>query len=357
MYRIKKMDASSVVFTLGGGLRIWGTVMAVLGGMLALLGGAAAGGEASGAPGVAGAGLAFFFAGLIMLQARRAHPVSLVFDNMARHFVVKARRGTETHIGYAEIDGIFERYLRERGHMVYMRTKNGSVFDLWSSGWTGSKKGVDLARRLNELVKFQDSTEIAAPAGLPGWVTRIDSGDVRYYCWKDRGAATRLFFALGLFTGLVLTAAGFSSAGGLSGTAAYAAIILPGLAAIGAAVLSIRMTAGVNVLAVEPATLRLGRARRAIPSGFREKKSMDRARLVSVRYSFDTAQGLNEFIMFLDRESHELLDTLRAGNAAVSRIGGAFRTYFHIFKLHITGRPAAELLAFARVLERDCHAR
>ncbi len=282
MYRIKNMDASSVIFTLGRGPKLWGAGMAVLGGIFAVLGLAAAvGGGASGAAGIAGMGLAFFFAGCIVNQARKEYPASFVFDNAAQHFIMKARMGSESRIGYSEIESLCERYLRRRGHVVFMRTKEGAVFDLWASGWTASKKGLELARRLNETIPFGDSAERSPEPVLPRWVSAAVRGDTRWYAWKDRGAVMRLLLALGLFTGLVLATAGFSRSDANAGWIWYAAAGAIAAAAAAVLLLSLQMLLRVTVLAVSPERVRRGRARTldAALMSFRESKSMDRARV------------------------------------------------------------------------------
>lgn len=356
MYRIRKMDDASIELALGSGLRVWGAAMAVLGIPLALLGIAAFAGTGSAASlGLGGFGAVFSCAGFVMLQARRAHPRRLVFDNAAQHFIMRGRGKSEARIGYGEILGIRERYVRERGHIVFLHTRGGAIFDLWSTGWTTSKKGEALARRLNETVKFKGSSEVDDRRELPGWITTRESGGTRYYAWKDRGAVSRLLLGLGIFCGLVITSAGFMSGEALSATAAYMVLALAGAAAAGAAALAVPMLTRVNVLAAGPSGVRYGRSRSIDTAirGFKVKKSMERGNLVGVRYSFDTAQGLGEFIVFLDREAYDLLEDLRDGRVQFSKIGKTLGAYFRIFRVHIPGRDASDLLNFARYLGKQ----
>lgn len=317
---------------------------------LALL---APGGLASPAPGFLGFGLVFVAGGLILRQASARFPKEISFDNRAGIMVMRGPGSSSVSLPYADLQGFAVRRYAQGGSILYLRGRNGVVYDLIRFGWRHSKKPAETLERLSTFVTL-GAVSGTVNFSLPAWMRRDEAEGETWFMWKDPVAFTQLLGLLCMTTGFGLAVFQFAEVqilrlGGLAFFAGGGLLLVAYQAAQ-------RLLFRTMVLAVGPAELRWGISRAGAGQRrgeFLVKQSLRRAEFRSADYSLDTLSGGYAFVPLLDAEAMNFMETVRVGDIGLGDIKKLIGEQRHLVRIPFAGCPVTELVHFGKILDRE----
>lgn len=296
---------------------------------------------------LAGFGLVFLMGALMLKKTKEYYPKEIIFDN--KEALMKLLRGKKsTAIPYADLAAFESVFIREKGHIVYVKRKDGSILDLVSFGSSFTKKDKELLELLNSRIDLNQ--ESAYPVAQPQWLERLDrTPDIIYY-WKEKQSFKMLIM-------FILVLVGFALSIGVSSVYIFYLFIGVSILLVGYSIFSyIRSKTNYALLKISPDKVQFGYAKNVEDCTshlWQAKKEITRMDLADSRYSMDTSGGDYLAIMLLKEDEMEMLDSIRDGSYNFSQIASILKKNLSLFRIRPAGRSILDIIDFERILKKD----